>query len=82
MCIEANYELLALTGVNTASRHRDPTPAVLQIKIHIDFIWTVNTFEERKEPGGLSFPSQLVVTSDQLCDWHIHYTAYVATANL
>ncbi len=39
MCIEAKHELLALTGVNTASRHRDPTPAVLQIKIHIDFIW-------------------------------------------
>ncbi len=55
MCIEAMYEPASIDfGVNTASRHRDPTPAVLQIKIHIDFIWTVNT--SRRERSLKVFP--------------------------
>lgn len=44
MCTKAKYEPANIdSGGNTASRHRDPAPAVLQIKIHIDFIWTVNS---------------------------------------
>ncbi len=82
MCFEAKYEPASIDWCQHHFTPQRPNSCSPADKDTHWFYLTVNTFEERKEPGGLSFLSQLVVTSDQLCDWHIHYTAYVATANL
>lgn len=81
MCTKANYKPANIDfGGHTASHHRNPTPAVLQIKIHIDSLWTVNCL--RKEDASRSLLSESTGERPLVSLGIDIFIAYVATANL